>query len=205
MADKKNIVIKVKYPKSAPATAERKEASQWHYPRIAAALAVLALTITAAVYFFRTTPPAFVPAAQTTRPPARQPSEAAALGESPAAGSGAPASAVRGRVVRAVLASDVAGNEPVDALTSPLTLSRKKPTWIYYFLELVDMKGMGVYHEWRLDGRLVSRKKVNISENFWRTASRQVFRHTTRHNWTVRLVAEDGSVLNEIPFTVIYK
>ena len=67
------------------------------------------------------------------------------------------------------------------------------------------MKGRTVFHEWLLDGKLITRKKVNISDDFWRTSSRQLFAYTARTNWKARLVDEKGQVLNEIPFNVIYE
>jgi len=67
------------------------------------------------------------------------------------------------------------------------------------------MKGRTVYHEWLRDGALVTRKKVNVSSDNWRTASRQLFAYSVKANWTVRLVDETGQLLNEIPFNVIYE
>jgi hypothetical protein len=85
-------------------------------------------------------------------------------------------------------------------------LSKKKSTSVYYFVELTGMKGQTVYHEWLLDGDLITRKKIKISDDDkWRTLSRQLFAYTARNNWTARLVDETGRVLNEIRFNVIYE
>jgi hypothetical protein len=204
MADKKNIVIKVKYPKAAAVKALPKNISQWHYPRIAMALTVLLLIIIAAVYFFKSTSSSIEQETTSASSAPKQNSLPVEQEHSAAPNNNMPASA-QGRVTRALLTSDVVKNEPIDQLTLPLKLAKKKPTWIYYFAELNDMKGATVYHEWLLEGQLISRKEVKISEDFWRTASRQVFKYTARNHWTVRLVDSEGKPLNEIPFTVIYK
>ncbi len=67
------------------------------------------------------------------------------------------------------------------------------------------MKGRTVFHEWLLDGKLITRKKVNISDDSWRTSSRQLFAYTSKTNWLARLVDENGRILNEIQFNVIYE
>jgi hypothetical protein len=67
------------------------------------------------------------------------------------------------------------------------------------------MKNHDVYHEWLLDGKLITRKKVNISNDIWRTSSRQLFVHNVKTNWTVRLVDESGQILNQIDVNIIYE
>ena len=67
------------------------------------------------------------------------------------------------------------------------------------------MKGRTVYHEWLLEDELITRKKVNISKDDWRTSSRQFFANSIRTDWTVRLVDESGQVINQIRFNVIYE
>ena len=64
------------------------------------------------------------------------------------------------------------------------------------------MKGKTVYHEWLLNGDLVSRKKVNISADTWRTASKQVISYTMNNDWVVRLVDESGNKLVEKSFNL---
>ena len=88
----------------------------------------------------------------------------------------------------------------------PLKLSKDKATSVFYFVELTGMKGQTVYHEWLLDGKLITRKKVHITDDDkWRTFSRQLFAYNSQNNWTARLVDETGRVLNEIPVNVVYE
>ena len=108
-------------------------------------------------------------------------------------------------IIRALLTFKINNNEPEGEIILPLKLSKKNSTSVYYFVELAAMKGRTVYHEWLLDGELITRKKVNISDDNWRTSSRQLFAYSNRTNWTVRLVNETGQLLNEIHFNVIYE
>ena len=67
------------------------------------------------------------------------------------------------------------------------------------------MKGRTVYHEWLLDGKLITRKKVKVSNNNWRTSSRQFFANSDKTSWVVKLVDEKGQVINALNFDVIYQ
>ena len=107
-------------------------------------------------------------------------------------------------VIRSLLTFKIDNNEPVGEINLPLKLSVKKSTSVYYYVELTGMEGHSVHHEWLLDGILITRKKVNISNNNWHTSSRQLFVYNDKTNWTARLVDETGRVLNEIEFNVVY-
>jgi len=198
MADKKNIVIKVKYPASGKMpekkVASPKTISEWNVKRIIAVFAGIALVLTSLIYFLTK---------ETSNSEVQQ--IEAASPEIKANHSSKLETAVNNKVLRAQLTTKVINNEPVDEITLPLKISRQGSKSIYYFVELQSMKGKTVYHEWLLDGVLISRKKVNISDETWRTSSRQVFNYTSENNWTVRLVDETGDIINEKHFNVIYE
>ncbi len=196
MEDKKNIVIKVKYP-AAGKRAEHdvavpKSVTQWDIKRILSALAGLVLVIAGLLYFMRDTEHADL-----------QPQ--VALPEKAVSTLGKQKIEANKNIVRAQLALNINNNEPAGEISLPLKLSKKAPASVYYFVELAAMKGRTVYHEWLLDGELITRKKVNISDDNWRTSSRQLFAYNSRTHWTARLVDETGHVLNEIPVNVIYE
>jgi len=195
MEDKKNIVIKIKYPKKAEQdVSEQKVITVWHIKRIMLALAGIVSIIVLLFYVIK----------QDTQKTDLQPK--AALSEKIANTPAKPQIAIGNNITRALLTFETNKNEPVGEITPPLKLSKNKSTSVYYFVELTGMKGRTVYHEWLLDGDLITRKKINISDDDkWRTLSRQLFAYTARNNWTARLVDETGRVLNEISFTVIYE
>lgn len=198
MADKKNIVIKVKYPTSASmpehAVSSPKTITVWNVKRILIALAGIALMLTSVFYLTNKD----TQNTESDKPPAIAPEISAKPVTEPKI-------EANNHVSRAVLSFKVINSEPVDEITLPLKISKKGSTWIYYFVELKGMNGKTVYHEWLLDGVLISRKKVNISNDIWRTSSRQVFKYTSDNNWTVRLVDETGEIINEKHFNVIYE
>jgi hypothetical protein len=198
MADKKNIVIKVKYPTPGKMSEDDilppKTITEWNVKRIVIALVSVMLVFTSLIYLTSkdsqntaldkpevVTP--IINETSTKKPPIE----------------------VKSHVIRALLTYKVIDNEPASEIVLPLKISKKESTWIYFFVELTGMKDKTVYHEWLLDGELISRKKVNITGEKWRTASRQSFHYTSENNWTVRLVEESGEVVTEKHFNVIYE
>jgi hypothetical protein len=202
MEDKKNIVIKVKYPASGKKNehdlATSKVITEWNIKRILLALLGVVLFIIALLFFLK-------PDTQNTdlKPQAVLPEKVIKVPVQPKPVQ--PKTEINKNIARALLTFKINNNEPVGEITSPLKLSKKKSTSIYYFIELLGMKNRKVYHEWLLDGALVTRKKVNISNDIWRTSSRQLFVHNVKTNWTVRLVDESGQILNQIDVNIIYE
>ena len=206
MEDKKNIVIKVKYPTSGkqaePDVSASKVITEWNIKRILVTLLGLVLFIVALFFLFK-------PNNQNTdlQPQAALPEKIIKAPVKPEIDINKNINVnINKNINRALLTFKINNNEPVGEIILPLKLSKKKPTSVYYFVELTAMKGRTVYHEWLRDGALVTRKKVKISDDGkWRTFSRQLFANSVKTNWTVRLVDETGQVLNEIPFNVIYE
>ena len=197
MEDKKNIVIKVKYPisdKNAEhGVSTAKVITEWNIKRILLVVAGVVLIMVLLFYFIR----------QDTQKTDLQPQ--VALPEKIVNPPVKPKVENNRNISRALLTSKINNNEPAGEIILPLKLSKNKSTSIYYFVELKEMKGRTVYHEWLLDGKLITRKKVNISDDTWRTSSRQLFSYSAKTNWTVRLVDETGRLLNKIHFNVIYE
>lgn len=203
MEDKKNIVIKVKYPTSGKKedheVSAPKVITEWNIKRILLALAGVIFIVLGLLYFIK----------PDTQKAGLQPNADlhlnAASPERIVKTNGKPENEVNKNIIRALLTFKINNNEPEGEIILPLKLSKNKSTSVYYFVELAAMKGQTVYHEWLLDGKLITRKKVNISDDTWRTSSRQLFAYTARTNWKARLVDEKGQVLNEIHFNVIYE
>jgi uncharacterized protein (UPF0333 family) len=198
MEDKKNIVIKVRYPAPGKkAVYDVSSASmvktEWNVKRILLALAGVILILGVLFYFI-------MKDTQKTDVQSK-----AALPEQIVNTPVKLETGINKNIIRALLTFKINNNEPVGEIILPLKLSKKQPTSVYYFVELRAMKGRTVYHEWLLDGELVTRKKVNISDDTWRTSSRQLFAYSDRTNWTARLVDETGQILNEIHFNAIYE
>lgn len=216
MSEKKNIVIKVKYP--TPGNSGQTDHSpsgkvtEWNFKRIGLTLGSLLVAILALFYVTSSDdiqPPetVAVPTAQPILPEQHQPVETKP--DSPTIQSQPvnekPRTPTDAQVVRALLTNKVEKNEPGHNIALPLKISRKETIGVYYFVELKGMKGKTVYHEWVLNDTPVSRKKVNISADPWRTSSKQVIAYTMNNDWKARLVDESGKVLVEKAFNLELK
>jgi hypothetical protein len=214
MADKKNIKIKVRYP-AAGSKPEKAIPAQgmitvWNVKRILLALGCVVLVLVSLFFFIKDDDQktdlqsqAALPEKMVVEKPDQQAEPTA-----PKKNVDVPANQkteINNNVRRALLTFKINHDEPVGEITFPLKISNKKSIKIYYFVELTAMKGKSVYHEWLLDGALISRKKINISADTWRSASRQIFYRTAKHNWTARVVDETGRIINEKHFDVIFE
>jgi hypothetical protein len=208
MSDKKNIVIKVKYPTPGKPAEQNAQVpgtiTEWNFKRIGFVLAGLFLGFLLLLNFGDDGKQPESPVAQDAPPEA----PAQSLTQQPV---GAPASPAKPdadlshAVVRSQLTSDIDKNEPVDTIAVPIKIGFKETLWIYYFAELKGLKGKTILHEWLLNGELVSQKKVNISADPWRTASKQMITYTTNNDWSVRLTDEAGNKLIEKKFNLELK
>ncbi len=107
------------------------------------------------------------------------------------------------RVIRALLTTGVESKEPLDVIGSPVIVNKNKATGIFYFTEIIDMKGENLYHRWLWNDKLIYNREINILGNRWRAATSKKIPYSKAGNWSVRLVNNKGIVLNEIKFKVI--
>jgi hypothetical protein len=197
MVDKKNIVIKVKYPNSSKKIDDlpvSKVITEWNIKRISFALLGVVSFIVFLFYILKqdTEHSTVVITPKVVEPVVNAPVKQ-------------PDADLNKNVSRALLTYKITNDEPAEKLELPLKFSKNKPTSVYYFVELTGMKGKTIYHEWLLENELITRKKVNVSKDLWPTSSRQLFGDSTKTNWTARLVDETGQVINEIRFNAIYE
>jgi hypothetical protein len=221
MTEKKNMVIKVKYPTPGKATSKPVSAkgvvTEWNFKRIALAFSSLLVVIMSLFYFTddgddknNTSIAGLAEPEQRVveinSPPDKElaSTEKATATDHPAAND-KPHTANAKSVVRSQITSDIKNNEPINNIPLPIKIGKKETLWLYYFVELKGMKGQAVYHEWWLNGELVSRKKVNISDDPWRTSSKQIITYTTNNDWIVRLVDESRNKLSEKSFNLQLK
>jgi Protein of unknown function (DUF2914) len=219
MSEQKNIVIKVQYPSPGATKAQVGTGpvvvSEWNYKRIGLALVGIFLAAMVLANLFgdddnKQPVPQIAQSTQSsqsisTAQPEQQPTATVPQQEKVASTLEQPKPENKKYVARAQLTSDITKNEPVDKLKIPLKIDKKETLWIYYFVELKGMDGKAVFHEWWLNGNLVSRKKVNISDDPWRTSSKQIITYTTNNDWIVRVVDEARNVLSETSFNLKLK
>jgi hypothetical protein len=252
MTDKRNIVIKVKYPVSGKATKniEPKMITEWDVKKILIALGILVIILASLFYVINSDtpennsdnaalgvntieknlplPPENNPV-ETKKPVIPKPiaeksnSSAKPTKETTKISKSTDSVTVKKTIknqanekvikepgysrlnhnlTRAALVYDINNKEPAGETVRTVNISKRKPTWVYYFTELKSMNGQKVYHEWLKNGELVSKQKLSISGDEWRTSSRKLLTDSEKGNWAVRLVDEHGQLLNEKTFKV---
>jgi hypothetical protein len=180
MADKKNIVIKVKYPASGRSVASAPApqiVTEWNIKRILLVAGALVLLLGSGFYFIN---------GGIQSPDSQNLAQSEALDN----------------VQRAVLTYEIKNKEPVGEITRTVKLRQAKPIMVYYYTELNKKNGRKVYHEWLKNGAAVSRQELNMSDDTWRVSSRKLMGDNAKGKWAARLVDENGQILNEKTFKV---
>jgi len=106
-------------------------------------------------------------------------------------------------VVRAVLAKGLYNKEPVGDIVLPLVLNNTEASRVFYFTEIINMKGQYLYHQWLRNDQLVYKRRIGILGNRWRASTNKLIPYSKVGAWTVRLVNKQGVILNEIQFEAI--
>ncbi len=106
-------------------------------------------------------------------------------------------------VTRALLAKGIYHKEPVGNIERPLMLNKTEAKSVFYFTEIIDMKGKYLYHQWLRNNKEVYKRKINILGNRWRASTSKLIPYSKAGDWTVRLVNKQGVILNEIKFKAI--
>ncbi len=242
MTDKKNIVIKVKYPASGRATEDYVPIPQiiteWNVKRILLAVGVIVLILVALVYFIGKDTPdtdlgnsSVSPEAIVNTPEKQEVPQEITIIQPVVDGTSnsvkpkkektdaievknvakkspnhklikEPRQTKVNNVRRALLTYEINNKEPVGEVAGTVNVSQKKPALVYYYTELRKMNNRKVYHEWLKNDAVVSRQEMILSADRWRTSSHKLLADNDRGNWAVRLVDEDGQLLNEKIFKV---
>ncbi len=219
MSEKKSMVIKVKYPTSGK-TSEKigslsNTITEWNYQRIGFVLAGLIATVMLVKFFSSGDDASNSNSATQSISSAQINTESTSQSSSVVATNTAQLNVEPAKInennntaatiTRDLLTTKIDRNEPVGQVELPLRIGKSEKLGLYYFAELKGMKGKVVFHEWLLNDNLVSRKKVNISADPWRTSSKQVIAYTMNNDWKVRLVDEAGNNLSEKAFNLELK
>ena len=101
-----------------------------------------------------------------------------------------------GIIARASFTSGVADREPVDSLSEIMNDQRM----ITFFTELRNMSGESVSHRWEYNGEVMADVSFQVGGPRWRVWSTKNLHEFWLGEWTVSVVAEDGSVLQSKSF-----
>ena len=107
----------------------------------------------------------------------------------------APASAFAQPAAEIKAAKGIEKREPVDAGTTFAAGDT-----VYAWTRVTDAAGTKVTHVWKRDGKEVWKASLRIGSKRWTTNSRR--KMSKPGAWTVDVVAEDGTSLGSVAFTV---
>jgi len=99
--------------------------------------------------------------------------------------------AEKGRVSRSNFTSHVENHEPVDSL---LSLSNQQSV-VYYFSELLFLKGQTVIHRWEYGGKVIADVKFTAGGDRWRVWSKKTLSPSSLGEWRVSILDQTGRVL----------
>lgn len=261
MADKKNLVIKVKYPVAGTKAKDDIPAplttTEWNIKRLALVAVILTLVLGILFYYLiqdeveqetdlqsvspaaenniakpeptpvaidsakspgnqpamladvnKTQPSAKTPETQQTQNilPKDTPAGQTAMDQQAGTVAGESKTApVNVTVSRALLTYEVKSTEPMTEIPRTVHVNKAKSTVVYYFTEVEGMSGRPIFHEWLRNGKVVTRYKLNVADNNWRTYSNMSLSTKGLGNWTVRLLADNNQLLSQQTFKVVMK
>lgn len=92
------------------------------------------------------------------------------------------------KVSRAQFTREVIDREPVDSIL----MLKNDVDKIYYFSELVNLKGQRVIHRWEYAGRIMAEIEFNITSNRWRAYSSKKLSPQLLGKWSVIVLDDKG-------------
>jgi hypothetical protein len=105
--------------------------------------------------------------------------------------------AFAGTVIRAMFTIGIDNREPVIMVDS---ISPDSYNSISFFTELQGMTGKTVTHQWLFDDKVMFEKSFEIGGERWRVWTSKTLLPDWTGTWTVKVLNEDGSVLERKSF-----
>lgn len=105
-------------------------------------------------------------------------------------------------ILRAQLAQGVSDKEPYGQVNLPVIVTAEKAEGLFYFTEIMNMKGFTVLHEWLFQDEPVYQRNFIIRGDRWRISTSKLFDNSYIGPWQVRTVTQQGDILHKIDFLV---
>ena len=102
-------------------------------------------------------------------------------------------------LARSIVTSSIDQREPVDDLNEVPNSIKK----VYYFSELVDLKGEEVTHRWLYKDKVQAEVKFKVGGKRWRVYSSKNLLASWTGTWTVEVALSDGTVIGSKKFDLI--
>ena len=94
--------------------------------------------------------------------------------------------------LRAQLTKGINNLEPIDNIFDTVVSDEEGNGKIYFFTQLINLKGQKITHQWYFEGELRSQLAFNVKGNRWRVNSRMRFNHGSEGDWEVVVINEAG-------------
>lgn len=104
-------------------------------------------------------------------------------------------------IARAQFASGIVEREPVDAIDSVFYATGNDTDQVYYFTELVGLKGKTVTHRWEYEGEVIATVAFEVGGDRWRVYSRKTLLPSMTGPWRVVILDDEGNTLQTDEFT----
>lgn len=105
----------------------------------------------------------------------------------------------KGSIARSIVTSGIEKREPTDNLNQiPNTMNK-----VFYFSELMDLKGEKITHRWLYNDKVQAEVNFNVGGKRWRVYSSKNLRPSWTGTWTVQVALADGTVLETKSFDLI--
>ncbi|MBL0351578.1 MAG: DUF2914 domain-containing protein [Candidatus Dechloromonas phosphoritropha] len=106
------------------------------------------------------------------------------------------ACAADGSVNNATFTSGISDGAPIDYRQGFLS---NTPV-VYFYSELLDLKGQTVRHRWSLEGKVMQEVPIEVTRPRQAAWSKSEMQPDWTGDWTVEVVDKDGKVLNRSNF-----
>ena len=98
-------------------------------------------------------------------------------------------------IKRAQFTNDINQREPVDFVEGIVPAKSEGIKRMYFFSELLGLKGQTIRHQWLRNNKLETELKFNVKGNRWRVNSSKRLNPRAMGNWQVNVVNEAGNIL----------
>ena len=104
--------------------------------------------------------------------------------------------AVGGSVNNATFTSGISDGAPIDYRQGFLSST---PV-VFFYSELLDLKGQTVRHRWSLEGKVMQEVPIEVTRPRQAAWSKSAMQPDWTGDWTVEVIDKDGKVLNRSNF-----
>lgn len=103
-------------------------------------------------------------------------------------------------MARAQLTTGIKHKEPVDRVSGVVHSHDEPRRYLYYFTQIKGLSGATVTHYWWHEGELMSKVKLRIGGDIWRTYSAQRLTSDMTGSWRVVVTDSQGHTLSTAHF-----